>query len=78
MDNIKIISFGAGVQSTCLVLRCLAGELPKPDAVIFADTGWEPQTVYTTIDETRPLLEAAGIPLLIARKGNIREDMVGV
>jgi len=74
MSIVRVISYGAGVQSTAVVLRSLNGELPLPDAVVFADTGWEPQTVYDTLEATRPLIEAAGVPLLIARTGNIRED----
>lgn len=72
----RVVSYGAGVQSTCLVMRCLDGELPMPDAVIFADTGWEPASVYKTLEETRPLIEAAGVQFIVARKGNVREDMV--
>lgn len=37
-----ILSLGAGVQSTTLLLMALHGELePIPDCAIFADTGAE-------------------------------------
>jgi hypothetical protein len=43
----KILSLGAGVQSTTLALMAASGELgDMPDAAIFADTGDEPQAVY--------------------------------
>ena len=43
---IQVLSLGAGVQSTAVLLMSLEGELPPLDYVIFADTGWEPQAVY--------------------------------
>jgi hypothetical protein len=36
-----VISLGAGVQSTTMLLMSAAGELePLPELAIFADTGW--------------------------------------
>jgi hypothetical protein len=48
--NLKILSLGAGVQSTTLALMAVRGEIEKPDYAIFADTGWEPQNVYQHLD----------------------------
>jgi hypothetical protein len=43
----RILSLGAGVQSTTMALMAAVGEIAdKPDAAIFADTGWEPKAVY--------------------------------
>lgn len=43
----RVISLGAGVQSTTLALLAAHGEIgPLPDAAIFADTGDEPAGVY--------------------------------
>jgi 3'-phosphoadenosine 5'-phosphosulfate sulfotransferase (PAPS reductase)/FAD synthetase len=44
----RVISLGAGVQSTTLLLLAHRGELPggPVDYAIFADTGWEPAGVY--------------------------------
>jgi integrase len=36
---LRVLSLGAGVQSSCLLLLSLAGELPQVDAAVFADTG---------------------------------------
>lgn len=47
----RILSLGAGVQSTVMALmadRGFFGE--KPDVAIFADTGWEPKKVYKHLD----------------------------
>lgn len=48
----RSLSLGAGVQSTVLALMAARGEhdLPKPDVAIFADTGWEPPSVYEHLD----------------------------
>lgn len=47
----KILSLGAGVQSSTLALLAASGELGEmPDAAIFADTGWEPKKVHEYLD----------------------------
>lgn len=44
--HLRVLSLGAGVQSTTLALMAAHGEIgPMPDAAIFADTGWEPALV---------------------------------
>lgn len=44
---LRILSLGAGVQSSTIALMAAAGEIgPLPDAAIFADTGSEPSAVY--------------------------------
>jgi hypothetical protein len=46
-EPLRVISLGAGVQSTCLALMAAHGEIgPMPDCAIFADTGDEPAEVY--------------------------------
>jgi hypothetical protein len=44
----NVISYGAGTQSTALILMALNGEynLPRPDFAVFADTGAEPEFIY--------------------------------
>lgn len=45
--RLRIISLGAGVQSTTMALMAARGEMePMPDCAIFADTGDEPTAVY--------------------------------
>ena len=45
--RLRVLSLGAGVQSTTLALMAAHGEIgPMPDCAIFADTGWEPKAVY--------------------------------
>lgn len=72
---LRLLSLGAGVQSTTLALLSAAGDLPKLDGAIFADTGWEPAAVYTHLDRLeREVLIPAGIPLYRVSVGNIRND----
>lgn len=50
-EPIHIISLGAGVQSSTLVLMAACGEIkPMPQCAIFADTQAEPASVYTWLD----------------------------
>ncbi len=50
MSNLKILSLGAGVQSSALALMIAHGEMEMVDAAIFADTGAEPKAVYDWLD----------------------------
>jgi len=71
---LQILSLGAGVQSSALLLMSCRGDLPKLDAAIFADTGWEPKGVYETLEWLTVQSELAGIPMYVVRKGNLRDD----
>ena len=68
------LSLGAGVQSSCLLLMACAGELPKPDHAIFADTQWEPAGVYRQVEYLRGHAEAAGISFHVVSAGDIKQD----
>jgi hypothetical protein len=70
---IRLLSLGAGVQSTVLALMAAEGTLGC-DGAIFADTKWEPQRVYDHLDRLEATLSAAGIPLHRVSKGNLRAD----
>lgn len=53
----RVISLGAGVQSTTMALMAAHGEIgPMPDCAIFADTGWEPKAVYEHLERLIPML----------------------
>jgi hypothetical protein len=73
--TIRVLSLGAGVQSTAVAILAARGDLPQLDAAIFADTGWEPAAVYAHLDRLdREVLQPAGIPLYRVSAGNIRND----
>ena len=76
MTTMRLLSLGAGVQSTTLALMACEGALPRPDAAIFADTGWEPKAVYDHLDRLEAALAAAGIPRHRVSRGNLRHDML--
>ena len=48
--RLRVLSLGAGVQSSTLALASARGDLPRVDFAIFADTGWEPAPVYRWLD----------------------------
>lgn len=49
--RLRVLSLGAGVQSTTLALMAAHGEIgPMPDCAIFADTQGEPEAVYRHLD----------------------------
>lgn len=74
MKTFTVLSLWAGVQSSTLLLLACQGQLEKPDAAIFADTGWEPQGVYEHLWWLAEQAYTAGISLVVASKGNLRED----
>jgi hypothetical protein len=75
-STIRVLSLGAGVQSTTLALMAAEGILAGLDAAIFADTGWEPRHVYDHLDKLGAVIEGAGIPLHRVSKGSLRADAI--
>lgn len=72
---LRILSLGAGVQSTVLLMLAAAREIDPIDAAIFSDTGWEPAEVYNHLNRLeREIAEPAGIPIYRVTAGNIRDD----
>lgn len=70
----RILSLGAGVQSTTLALMAAAGEIsPMPDCAIFADTGAEPQGTYAHL---RDLIPKLPFPVITVSVGNLREAVL--
>lgn len=77
-SRFRVISLGAGVQSTTLALMAACGEVgPMPDCAIFADTGAEPQSVYDHLDwlcsgvlpfPVHRVMEGAGLAQIIGKK----------
>lgn len=71
--TVRILSLGAGVQSTTLLLMACAGDL-QIDRAIFADTRWEPSAVYAHLTRLESEAARAGIPVERVTGGNLRED----
>lgn len=71
----RVLSLGAGRQSTTLLLLAAEGRIPRFDYAVFADTGWEPEPVYRHLERIeREVANPAGIPILRVSVGNIRDD----
>jgi len=71
--RLRILSLGAGVQSSCLLLMACLGLLPKPNLAIFADTGWESMATYAWLEWLKGEAAKAGIEVVVCGRGNIRE-----
>jgi len=76
-ESLRILSLGGGTQSCALALMSAAGELPKLDHIVFADTQGELPETYEYIDYLRPIVEAAGIPLHVVTAGNLERAILG-
>ena len=67
--TLRVLSLGAGVQSTTLALMAARGEIEAPDCAIFADTHWEPASVYAHLDWLEKQLP---YPVIRVTGGDIR------
>jgi len=73
--TMRILSLGAGVQSSCLALMAQEGLTKhKPDYMIFADTGWEPSFVYEHVEYLKKAITIC--PIITVERSNIREDLI--
>lgn len=71
-----ILNLGLGVQSTATALMCINGDLPRPDAFITADTGWEREGTYENLLRMKAYAKEAGIPFHVVSGGNIRKSQL--
>jgi len=67
MNRLRVISLGAGVQSSTMLLMASRGEI-KADAAVFADTGGEPKAVYDWLEF---LKSQSPFPIVVASRGNL-------
>lgn len=74
--KLRVLSLGAGVQSTTLALMAAHGDIgPMPDCAIFADTQSEPTAVY----EHLAFLTRGNVlpfPVHVVSIGNLREEIM--
>lgn len=74
MSRLRVLSLGAGVQSTTLALMMAEGEIAPVDHAIFADTQWEPRAVYKHLDWLREPGRLP-FPVHIVTAGSLRENI---
>ena len=72
--SLTVISLGGGVQSSVMALMAGDGAFDRvPDCAVFADTKWEPPSIYTHLDWLEGQLR---FPLYVVDNGrNLREDV---
>ncbi len=72
--DLRLISLGAGVQSSAMYLMACEGELtPMPDAAIFADTQAEPPWVYEHLEFLETFAHI--IPIHRCTAGSIEKNL---
>lgn len=74
MRRLSVISLGGGVQSSVMALMAGEGAFETvPDYAIFADTHWEPPSIYEHLEW---LKERLNFPLCVVDNGrSLREDV---
>ena len=74
--NKTVLSFGAGRQTTAMLILAINGEIERPDVVLFADTGCELPETYAYIEHyIRPFCETNHLPFFtVARPGGTIYD----
>lgn len=65
-EPLRLLSLGAGVQSSRVLYGAIVGEFPQLDGCIFADTGDEPSDVYEHLEY---LKQISPIPIYEVRRG---------
>ena len=69
---IRVLSLGAGVQSTVVALMAERGDILPIDCAIFADTQSEPSGVYRHLDW---LSGALSYPVHRVSRGSLRQEI---
>ena len=73
-NKVDVLSLGAGTQSSAMALMSAYGDLPRPDYIIFSDTGWEPKHVYDWLEKLKKELAKFDLEVITVTGGNIYED----
>ena len=75
-NNLRILSLGAGVQSSALALMIEKGEVPMVDAGIFADVKGEPKAVYDWLAYLKT--QITKFPIYVVTWRNLKQDLIDV
>lgn len=73
MNKLRVLSLGAGVQSSTLALMIEKGEIPMVDCAIFSDVGAEPQKVYDWLEYLKTQLS---YPVHTVQWRNLKDDII--
>lgn len=70
------MSYGGGKQTVAIITLILAGELPKPDVIVMADTGREVATTFEYLNQVvQPALRKIGLQVEIAGHEYSKHDL---
>tara|TARA_Y100001937_G_scaffold19166_1_gene26464 strand:+ start:216 stop:1049 length:834 start_codon:yes stop_codon:yes gene_type:complete len=73
VKTLRVLSLGAGVQSSTLALMIHKGEIPMVDCAIFADTQAEPPKVYEWLEFIK---KTVSYPVHIVTWRNLEQDVL--
>lgn len=73
MKTLRVLSLGAGVQSSTLALMIHKGKIPMVDCAIFADTQAEPPKVYEWL---KFIKKTVSYPVHIVTWRNLEKDVL--
>ena len=73
MKTLRVLSLGAGVQSSALALMIHKGKIPMVDCAIFADTQAEPPKVYEWLEFIK---KTVSYPVHIVTWRNLEQDVL--
>jgi hypothetical protein len=76
--DLTVLSLGAGVQSSALLLMMVAGDLPQADVAIFADTQAEPAYVYEWLDYLTLQAATIGLPIERVSAGSLADEFTAL
>lgn len=72
--TLRVLSLGAGVQSSTLALMIEQGELPPIDVAIFADVKGEPKKVYDWLEYLKKKITA--YPIHVVSWRDLKQDIL--
>ena len=72
--NLRVLSLGAGVQSSTLALMIEKGEIPMVDAAAFADVKGEPSAVYKWLNYLKK--EIKSYPIYVVTWRDLKQDIL--
>ena len=73
LKTLRVLSLGAGVQSSTLAFMMHKGEIPMVDCAIFADTQAEPPKVYEWLEFIK---KTVSYPVHIVTWRNLEQDVL--
>lgn len=71
--DLRVLSLGAGVQSTALFYMMIEGAFPRADRAIFADTQQEPDEIYDHLEKLEEVGRREGLPVDVVTAGDLLE-----